>query len=321
VLGTAEGGRTAARTVPGGVPHDMAVPGMLDRTIAGSLRFLPRGMVRRVAGRYIAGSPVGQALDAVRSLAAQGCVATVDILGEHVRREAQALSMVGAYENLLARLEEAALPSGISVKPTAVGLALSPALCLANLRRLAAAAARRNRFLRVDMEESRWAGATLDLVAALHQDHPNVGAVIQARLRRSEGDLGRLKENRTSVRLCKGIYLEPPTIAYTDFTEIRERYLRLLDQLLEAGCFVGIATHDAFLVDQALRLVERHGSPDFEFQMLMGVREGLRASLVAAGHRMRVYVPYGEDWYAYSVRRLQENPRMATQVALGILRR
>jgi proline dehydrogenase len=171
------------------------------------------------------------------------------------------------------------------------------------------------------MEESTWTGATLDLVAALHEDYANVGAVIQARLRRSEADLQALRARRISVRLCKGIYLEPPEIAYTDFTEIRERYLRLLDQLLEAGCFVGIATHDAFLVDQALRLVERHGSLGFEFQMLMGVREALRESLVAAGYRVRVYVPYGEDWYGYSVRRLQENPKMATQAALELLRR
>jgi proline dehydrogenase len=273
-----------------------------------------------VAGRYIAGSRVEDALDAVRKLAAQGCVATVDILGEHVHRWDQALAAVDAYEDLLARLEAAALPAGISVKPTAVGLALDPARCLANLRRLAAAAAGRKRFMRVDMEESAWTSATLDLVTALHEDQPNVGAVIQARLRRSEGDLARLEADRISVRLCKGIYLEPPQIAYTDFTEIRERYLRLLDQLLEAGCFVGIATHDPFLVDHALRLVGRHRPSGFEFQMLMGVGEGLRARLVAAGHRVRVYVPYGDDWYGYSVRRLKENPKMATQVALGLLR-
>jgi proline dehydrogenase len=296
------------------------VAGVLDRAVAGSVRFLPRRLVRGVAGRYIAGSRVEEALDAVRRLAGQGCVATVDILGEHVHRQQQAAATVDAYEDLLARLEAAALPAGISVKPTAVGLALDPALCLARLRRLAAAAADRRRFMRVDMEESAWTRATLDLVTALHEDHPNVGAVIQARLRRSESDLARLKADRISVRLCKGIYLEPPQIAYTDFTEIRERFLRLLDQLLEAGCFVGIATHDPFLVDQALRLVDRRQTSGFEFQMLMGVGEALRARLVAAGHRVRVYVPYGEDWYGYSVRRLKENPKMATQVALGRLR-
>jgi proline dehydrogenase len=273
-----------------------------------------------VAGRYIAGSRVEDALDAVRRLAALGCLATVDILGEHVHRWDQAQAAVDAYEDLLARLEAGALPAGISVKPTAVGLALDPALCLANLRRLAAVAARRKRFLRVDMEESAWTTANLDLVTALHEDHPNVGAVVQARRRRSEGDVARLKAERISVRLCKGIYLEPPQIAYTDFTEIRERYLRLLDQLLEAGCFVAIATHDPFLVDHALRLVDGGINPGFEFQMLMGVGEGLRARLVTAGHRVRVYVPYGDDWYGYSVRRLKENPKMATQVALGLLR-
>jgi proline dehydrogenase len=292
---------------------------VLDRAVAGSVRFLPRRLVRRVAGRYIAGSRVEEALDAVRGLAAQGCLATVDILGEHVHRREQALATVAAYEDLLARIEDAALPAGISVKPTAVGLALDYGLCLANLRRLAGAAASRRRFMRVDMEESTWTSATLDLVTALHENHPNVGAVIQARLRRSEGDIERLTADRISVRLCKGIYLEPPDKAYTDFTEIRERYLRLLDRLLAAGCFVGIATHDAFLVDQALRLVEHHRRSRFEFQMLMGVRERLRANLVAAGHRVRVYVPFGEDWYSYSVRRLQENPKMATQVALGWL--
>ena len=169
------------------------------------------------------------------------------------------------------------------------------------------------------MEESSWTSATLAQVTALHEDFSNVGAVIQARLRRSEADLEPLKARRISVRLCKGIYVEPPLVAYTDFIEVRERYLRLLDQLLEAGCFVGIATHDAYLVDQSLTLVKRHRPSGFEFQMLMGVRESLRARLVAAGHRVRVYVPYGEDWYGYSVRRLQENPRMATQVALGLL--
>jgi len=297
------------------------VPGVLDRAVAQSVRFLPRRLVRRVAGRYIAGSRVEEALHAVRGLAAQGCLATVDILGEHVHSPEQALATADAYHDLLARIGDAALPAGISVKPTALGLALDPAFCLTNLRRLAEAAGDRKRFLRVDMEESTWTGATLELVVELHRDHSNVGAVIQARLRRSEADLERLKAERISVRLCKGIYVEPPQIAYTEFTEIRERYLRLLDQLLQAGCFVGIATHDAFLVDQALRLIDHHRPSGFEFQMLMGVREGLRARLVDAGHRVRVYVPYGEDWYGYSMRRLQENPRMATQIALGLLSR
>jgi proline dehydrogenase len=292
---------------------------VLDRTIAGSVRFLPRSLVRRVAARYIAGVRVEEALDAVRRLADQGCVGTVDILGEHAGREEQALAAADAYEDVLRRLEAARLPAGVSVKPTALGLGVDRALCLAILRRLAGTAARSGRFVRVDMEESTWTSGTLELVREAHAEQPNVGAVIQARLRRSEDDLGPLIAERISVRLCKGIYLEAPEVAYTDFTEIRERYLRLLDRTLEAGIFVGIATHDPFLVEEALRLLQPRPAARYEFQMLMGVGEALRARLVAAGHRVRVYVPYGQDWYPYSVRRLQENPAIARQVAVAAL--
>jgi proline dehydrogenase len=295
----------------------------LDHAIARSVRYLPRPVLHRVARRYIAGERLDDALATVRRLAASGSVATIDILGEHVTGRAQAEATREAYKEALTRLDAERLPSGISVKPTALGLAIDPDFCLANVEDLAARAAEHGRFLRVDMEESTYTGATLDLVQRLHRGHQNVGAVIQARLRRSGADVARLLPYGISVRLCKGIYEEPPAIAFQDFQEIRESYLRLLDPLLEAGCFVGIATHDPFLVDQALRLVRRHGLPDrdYEFQMLMGVAEPLRARLVAAGHRVRVYVPYGRDWFGYSMRRLQENPQMARQIAMSVLPR
>jgi proline dehydrogenase len=293
----------------------------LDHAIARSVRFLPRPVLHRVARRYIAGEQLDDALTTVRRLAASGSVATIDILGEHVSSAAQAEATREAYKEALTRLEAEGLPSGISVKPTALGLAIDPDFCLANVEDLAGRAAEHGRFLRVDMEESQYTGATLDLVERLHRGHRNVGAVIQARLRRSEADVARLLPSAISVRLCKGIYAEPPDIAFQDFQEIRESYLRLLDPLLKAGCYVGIATHDPFLVDQALRLVTRYGPPDrgYEFQMLMGVAEPLRGRLVAAGHRVRVYVPYGRDWFGYSMRRLQENPRMARQIAMSVL--
>ena len=297
------------------------MPRALDRAIARSITFLPQSMVHRVASRYIAGDRLDDALAAVGRLAASGCVATVDILGEHVTSREQVRTILKAYEEALERLDAESLPSGISVKPTALGLAFDPAVCLSNLDELAARAAGHHRFMRVDMEESTYTGATLDLVEALHRRHPNVGAVIQARLRRSRADVERLLLERISVRLCKGIYQEAPEIAFQGFQEIREAYLRLLDPLLAAGCFVGIATHDPYLVDQALRLVRRHRVEPcgFEFQMLMGVAEPLRARLVAAGHRVRVYVPYGRDWFGYSIRRLQENPHMARQIAASLL--
>jgi proline dehydrogenase len=293
----------------------------LDHAIARSVRFLPRSVLHRVARRYIAGEQLDDALTTVRRLAASGSVATIDILGEHVSSAAQAEATREAYKEALTRLEAEGLPSGISVKPTALGLAIDPDLCLANVEDLAGRAAEHGRFLRVDMEESEYTGATLDLVERLHRGHRNVGAVIQARLRRSEADVARLLPSAISVRLCKGIYAEPPDIAFQDFQEVRESYLRLLDPLLKAGCYVGIATHDPFLVDQALRLVARYGPPDrgYEFQMLMGVAEPLRGRLVGAGHRVRVYVPYGRDWFGYSMRRLQENPRMARQIAMSVL--
>lgn len=296
----------------------MHVGEFLGRAVAGSVTHLPRSLVRRVARRYIAGTTIDDALAAVRDLAAQGCVATVDLLGEHVRHRAQTEVGVEAYEQLLRGLVAGGLPAGISVKPTALGLSLTEELCLANLRRLAAAAAKAGRFMRVDMEESTWTSATLDLLAEVHREHPNVGGVIQARLRRSGRDLEPLIRQRISVRLCKGIYLEPADIAYADADEIRAQYIYLLDQLLAARCFVGIATHDPVLVDESLRLIESHRSARYEFQMLMGVAERLRGRLVAAGHRVRVYVPYGEDWYGYALRRLQENPKMAAQIALGV---
>ena len=297
------------------------MPRAFDRAIAGSVRFLPRPVVHRFARRYIAGEGLDEAVGTLRRLAEAGCMATVDILGEHVTNREQALATRAAYATALDRIEAEGLPSGISVKPTALGLAIDPDLCMEALDELATLAASRGRFMRVDMEESTYTEATLRLVETVHERHQNIGAVIQARLRRSGADIERLMPGRVSVRLCKGIYQEPPEIAFQDFEEIRGRYLELLDQLLGAGCFVGVATHDPFLIDAALKMISRHGIPQdgFEFQMLMGVAEPLRARLVAAGHRMRVYVPYGSDWLGYSLRRLKESPRMATQIALSLL--
>ncbi len=298
------------------------MPRALDRAIAGSVRFLPRTVVQRFARRYIAGDSLDDAMATVRRLATHGCLATVDILGEHVTRPAQALETRSAYMEVLARLDAEDLPSGISVKPTAVGLAVDRDFCLQNLDDLAEQAAARGRFMRVDMEESTYTSATLELVESLHRRHRNVGAVIQARLRRSAADVEALIPHGISVRLCKGIYQEPREIAFQDFEEIRGRYLELLDSLLAAGCYVGIATHDPYLIESALKMLERHGvaGDGFELQMLMGIAEPLRGRLVRAGHRVRVYVPYGRDWFGYSIRRLQENPRMATEIALSLLR-
>ncbi|MDQ6773828.1 MAG: proline dehydrogenase family protein [Candidatus Dormibacteraeota bacterium] len=298
------------------------MPRIVDRAIAGSVRLMPRGLVQRVSRRYIAGQTMGEALAVVARLANERCRATVDVLGEHVTSREQCVATRDQYLNLLNRLQAERLPAGVSVKPTAMGLGLDRGFCLANLRDVARAAAAGGRFMRVDMEESTWTSATIDLILELHAAHANVGAVVQARLRRSRGDVQALAERQISVRLCKGIYHESPEIALQDFSDIRGSYLEILDTLLSAGCYVGLATHDKGLVERALEMMKRHHVDQgrYEFQMLMGVAEPLRRRLVGEGHKMRVYVPYGSDWYGYSTRRLQENPQMATAIALALLR-
>lgn len=299
------------------------MPRLFDRALASTVPLLPRPIVRKVSARYIAGDTLTDALTTVRRLSAAGCVGTVDLLGEHVTRREQPLATKAAYREAIRRLAEENLPAGVSVKPTAFGLAVDREFCLRNLREIAAAAAEHGRFMRVDMEESEYTTATLELVHELHRDHPNIGAVIQARLRRSPVDIESLLRERISVRLCKGIYQEAPSEALQDPDQIRLAYLRLLDRLLEAGCYAGIATHDRWLAERSLEIVRHHGldRDQYEFQMLMGVAEPLRRRLVAGGHRVRVYVPYGGDWYAYSRRRLQENPQIATAIALSLIGR
>ncbi|MDQ5830559.1 MAG: proline dehydrogenase family protein, partial [Actinomycetota bacterium] len=191
----------------------------------------------------------------------------------------------------------------------------------ANLEEIVEYAGARGRFVRVDMEDSPYTAVTLDIVVDLHRRHENVGAVIQAYMRRSLDDVCRLVEAGVTVRLCKGIYDEPRRIAYKDFDTVRQNYIFLLDELLKGGTYVGIATHDEFLIWHALRLIHQLEVPEdrYEFQMLLGVDEELRGILVGAGHKLRVYVPFGEEWFEYSSRRLKENPKIAGYVAKDVL--
>ena len=294
--------------------------GILDRAIAESVSVIPRPIVRRISRRYIAGDTLREAVDTVRSLNREGCVATIDLLGESTESRADAAQTLRDYERVVDALDEHDLSSGISVKLTGLGLTLSEDLCRENLEEIVAYAAEKGRFVRVDMEDSPYTSVTLDMVTALHERYENVGAVIQAYMRRSLDDAGRLARAGVTVRLCKGIYDEPRKIAYKDFDTVRENYRLLLEELLRSGCYVGIATHDEFLVWHALRLIHQLEVPrsSYEFQMLLGVDEELRGILVGAGHKLRVYVPFGEDWYEYSSRRLKENPKIAGYVAKDV---
>ena len=291
---------------------------LLDRAIVRLLPAVPRSVVRRVSSRYIAGPRLEDAVATVRALNAAGQMATVDVLGEEVTDEAEAAAFVDAYGRALDAVDREGLDANVSVKPTALGLGLDLELCYANFETVVDHAARLGSFVRIDMEDSSTTEATLALYWRLRQaGRDNVGVVLQSRLRRTLGDVRQLAPLRPNVRLCKGIYVEPPALAFQDADEVRDSFVESLRLLLDQGCYVGIATHDEALLRAGLRLVGEHGlAPGgYEFQMLLGVREDRARDLVAAGHRLRVYVPFGEQWYEYSIRRLQENPRVARYVA------
>ncbi len=295
--------------------------GIVDRAIANSVPAIPRPVVRRIAGRYMAGEELDEAIDTIRDLNREGCVATVDVLGESTENERDAAENLDQYKQVVDALDEHALDSGISVKLTGLGLALDEELCRRNLEEIVIYTGERGRFVRVDMEDSPYTATTLELVLEMHERHENTGAVIQSYMRRSLKDVVRLAGAGVSVRLCKGIYDEPREIAYKDFDTVRQNYVLLLEELLRGGSYVGIATHDEYLVWHGLRLIHQMGlSRDrYEFQMLLGVDEELRRILVDAGHKVRVYVPFGKDWYEYSTRRLKENPKIASYVARDVI--
>jgi proline dehydrogenase len=295
--------------------------GIIDRAIAESVPVIPRPIVRRISRRYIAGDTLEEAVATVKDLNRKDCVATIDLLGESTESKADAAQKLKDYKKTVDTLDAHDLASGISVKLTGLGLTLDEELCRANLEEIVLYAGERGSFVRVDMEDSPYTSVTLDMVIGLHERHENIGAVIQAYMRRSLDDVCRLIEAGVTVRLCKGIYDEPRKIAYKDFDTVRQNYIFLLDELLRGGTYVGIATHDEFLIWHALRLIHQLEIPKsrYEFQMLLGVDEELRGILVGAGHKLRVYVPFGEDWYEYSSRRLKENPKIAGYVAKDVI--
>jgi len=284
----------------------------LDRTIVRLLPAVPRPVLQRLSARYIAGSTIDDAARVVDELNGQGKLATVDVLGEEITSPDEARAIAGQYHDLLARIDDEQLDSNISIKLTALGLDLDLGLCRANLEAIVGDAKERESFVRIDMEDSSTTTRTLGLYRDLRErGYENLGVVVQAYLRRTIGDV----EGIDNVRLCKGIYDEPQAIAYREFEAVRANYLLVLEKLLAQGSFVGIATHDEYLIVEALRLVRDVPSHRYEFQMLLGVRPDRADALVGAGHRVRIYVPYGTQWYEYSLRRLQENPKIAGYVA------
>jgi proline dehydrogenase len=295
--------------------------GAIDKAIANSVPLIPRPIVKRISSRYIAGDTLDEAVKTVRDLNREGCVATIDLLGESTESKADAAGKLKDYKKVVDALDEHDLAGGISIKLTGLGLTLNEELCRANVEEIVEYAEARSRFVRVDMEDSPHTDATLGIVHDLYRRHGNTGAVLQSYMRRSLEDVQNIIEAGFSVRLCKGIYDEPRKVAYKDFDTVRQNYIFLLDELLKGGVYVGIATHDEYLIWHALRLIHQLEVPRdrYEFQMLLGVDEELRSILVNAGHKLRVYVPFGEDWYEYSTRRLKENPKIAGYVAKDVI--
>jgi len=293
---------------------------VFDKAITQVLPAVPRPLVRRLAAPYIAGPKLDDAVRVVRRLNDEGKTATIDVLGEEVGSADEAGEIAAAYRSVLARIDDEGLDANVSVKLTGLGLELDEGLARANLEDVVDRANKLGNFVRIDMEDSSTTDAALRIYAELRASgRSNLGVVLQAHLRRTLSDVPGLD----NVRLCKGIYVEPLSVAFHDPDEIRGSFLATLDALLDQGSYVGIATHDELLIGEALRRIAARGlTPEHvEFQMLLGVRAHRGDELVRAGHRLRVYVPFGTHWYEYSIRRLQENPKIAGYVAADTLRR
>jgi len=284
---------------------------------------VPKTIVGRVARRYVAGDTLDDAVHTLRALNDEGAMGTVDILGEEVREPVKATAAVEEYLRLLDRIEDEKLDANISIKPTMLGLNVDQSLCEENLLRIVARAAQFNNFVRVDMEDHTCTDNTIRLFRQMHEKHPtSVGVVLQSYLHRTIADINSLLPLVPNIRICKGIYREPREIAWKDFETIRANFVFATEKLLSSGAYVGIATHDPHLVWAGMQIVDRLGLDHdrYEFQMLLGVDPELRRVILANGHQLRVYVPYGKDWYPYSIRRLRENPTVAHHVVRAMFR-
>ena len=295
---------------------------VFDALVKHGLPLVPKPIVGRFAKRYVAGATLENAVTAIRALNAEGAMATVDVLGEEVVEREKAEAAVAEYMRLLERIAKEGIDANVSIKLTLVGLKVDEGLCAANVDAIAKCAASLGNFVRIDMEDRTTTDATLRIYKATLANRGNVGTVLQAYMRRTTSDIRQLLPIRPNLRICKGIYREPRTVAWKDFDSIRANFIHSVDTLLEAGCYVGIATHDPYLVAAGMRTIDRLGldRDRYEFQMLLGVDPELRKIIIDAGHRLRVYVPYGRDWYPYSTRRLRENPTVARHVVRALLR-
>lgn len=295
---------------------------MLNKLIANIIPFMPKKLVWVFSKRYIAGETIEEGLLASKLLNEKGIEVTIDLLGEFINTIDEAEENKNHYLAIINRFTAENVSGNFSLKPTMFGLLIDKDVCFNYIREIVALAAEKNSFVRIDMEDSQCVDMELDIFRRLRSEFPkHVGLVLQAYLRRTESDLIALNDlnsetNPISFRLCKGIYVEPENIAFKGYEEVRERFMKDLKYMFENKIYVGIATHDRYLVEESMKLIKEMNIPRnmYEFQMLYGVTPELRQTIVKEGHLMRVYVPYGKQWFNYSTRRLKENPKMAQHI-------
>jgi len=284
------------------------------------VKLLPKSVVHIFAKKYVAGDTLDDGVRVVKELNANGIVATMDILGESIKTRGEASETQEQYFELLEAIDKHKLDSNISIKPTALGLAIDADYCKELITEIIEKAKSYNNFVRIDMEDSPFTQITIDIFKELRAKYDNVGIVLQSYLRRTLDDVVDLNKIGANYRLCKGIYIEPEKIAFKGRQEVRDNFLKSLEKMFEDGNYVGIATHDDYLIKESYSMIEEKKIPKnkYEFQMLYGVTEHLRDKINSDGHKIRIYVPYGEHWYAYSIRRLQENPQVAWYITKSI---
>lgn len=294
----------------------------LNKIIASVLPMMPQSLVWIFSKRYIAGQNLDEAIVTAKKLNTEGNMVTIDLLGEFITKIEEAEKNKDEYLEIIERAQKEGIDGNYSLKPTMFGLLIDKEVCYTIIREIVAKAVEYNNFVRVDMEDSQCVDMEIDIFRRLKKEFPkNVGLVLQSYMRRTMDDITAMLDLNTNdvpvnYRLCKGIYVEPENVAYKKYEEINEHYLEDLEYMFKNGIYPGIATHDEKLVEGAYKLIKKYNVPNdkFEFQMLYGVTPALRKSILKKGYRMRIYVPFGKDWFAYSTRRLKENPKMAQEI-------
>ncbi|MCX7610856.1 MAG: proline dehydrogenase family protein [Ignavibacterium sp.] len=294
---------------------------IINNAIVKAVTLMPKPIVGFFSKRYIAGDTLEDGIRTVQQLNSKGIYATLDVLGEAIQNRQEAIHYKNQAIEVLEAIDKFKLKANLSIKPTQMGLNINLDFAYEQIREIVAKAKEIQSFVRIDMEDSSTTDNTIEVYKRVFQEFKNVGIVIQAYLKRSLNDVIILNKIGTNYRLCKGIYVEPPTIALKDKQAIRDNFMRILKQMFIDGNYVGIATHDKYLIDESYKLIKELNIPKdkFEFQMLLGVREDLRDKINNDGYKIRIYVPFGKDWYAYSIRRLKENPSIARHIVKSIL--